>query len=448
MKPNKVLILAILFLTGFLGFSQSTGRVPQIMITDIRSSMLNNSQRLVLTDLLRTELFKTNIFRIVERGVMEQALGAQRATSSDLSDSALLQLGKQLKVDQLMVVSLEQFGSNRLVVNLRIIEVETSVLSYTENIFLPNQDRLFEAIAEMTKKIQHFYEIPSQNPGDAGTIILARWLSIGTSDELAQKLMSAGYSTMDYFELRQYDISFTPEDYYQMRVQGYDKEIVKTFLQSEIPYRQVSKALALGITSLEVYRNRYREKGFSFAQYLDAYEKGITSFQDFVFYQDGFIKDRFVVGGGGVSNDWPVATADLKFGMGQIAWERFISDYQRGLMKYSWEMGSYFMDLKAPVPYVQGNYYIGEYPFYMKLSVGTGAEVIVGGHAMIYGKLGLEIGELLEMSLLFVPVGTQPKVSYSDLTTKEGEAGYTPINFPYVGFLVTLKPGNIHWLNF
>lgn len=436
---------AFLLLVSIALSAQPAANLPQIMITDVRSSQLNPGQRQVLTDLLRTELFKTGLFRIVERGVMEQALGPNRPTSSELTDSELLRLGQQLKVQQLLVVSLEQFGANRLVVNLRIIDVATNLLSYTENLFLPNQDRLFEAVADLVKKIQLFYEEPAAPGGDVRGLILARWMALGTEDALADQLVAKGYSLADYLELRQYDISFTPAEYLAMRDQGLDKEVVKNFLQNEIPYRLTARALRLGITDLTIYKNRYRTRDYGFEEYLDAYEKGITSIEDFQFYREGFARDRFVAGFGGVSNDWPVATAGLKFFMGQLAWERFLTSYQRDVFKGSIELGSYLMQMVAPIPYIQLNTYLGSYPFYLKLAAGAGAEVILGGHMMAYGKVGFEIGEVLDISLLFVPVGTQPKISYTDLRTPQGEPGYAEIIFPYVGFLVTLKPSNWGW---
>jgi hypothetical protein len=97
------------------------------------------------------------------------------------------------------------------------------------------------------------------------------------------------------------------------------------------------------------------------------------------------------------------------------------------------------MNMFAPVPFIQGNVYFGSYPYYLKAGLGCHAEVILGGHVGAYLQLGFEMLEALDFSVMIVPIGTQPQVSYTDLESRPGDPGYSKIVFPYAGVVVTYK---------
>ena len=125
--------------------------------------------------------------------------------------------------------------------------------------------------------------------------------------------------------------------------------------------------------------------------------------------------------------------------MGTVAWEYFYSDYQRGLTKYSSEVGMNLMNMLLPSPYLQFNAYAGAYPFYGKLSLGVLGEVFLGGHFGLFARAGIEVDSMYEFNLIMIFIGSQPNVSYTDLETAKGESGYIPIDFPYYGAVFVYK---------
>ncbi len=64
-----LLVTALLFGAVFSNFTQNTQEVPQIAIMDVMSTTFTSSDTRMFTVILRTDVFKLNHFRIVERGL-------------------------------------------------------------------------------------------------------------------------------------------------------------------------------------------------------------------------------------------------------------------------------------------------------------------------------------------------------------------------------------------
>ena len=76
-EMNKLISLIITVVLGITlvnclhvnaGSVRSDGKELQIAIMDVMSSSISSSKRRTLTDVLRTEIFKLHLFKIVERG--------------------------------------------------------------------------------------------------------------------------------------------------------------------------------------------------------------------------------------------------------------------------------------------------------------------------------------------------------------------------------------------
>lgn len=439
---KKIIITIIISYASLAAvYAQELNSAPRIVIMDIMSNSLSGNDTKMFTDVLRTELYKIDYFSIVERGVIQQYLIEDGITNvKDLEDSSLLTLGKKMDVEKLLVCTMNSYDKTT-VLNIRIIDVVSSNLDFTENIFLQDNNQIFDAIQDLVLKIELYYIEKYQNgdPVTAKDKLYKTWMRLGADDKTARKLTNIKVAPSIYLEMRQYDILFTTYDYYDVIKAGYEINNMNTFFKEGISYYQIKKAFSLGIVDLENYKNNFKPEDYTFLEYIDAYEHNILSPEDYAEYKKGFKKFEFLLGLGGVANDIPIANADTKFFLIQAAAEYYITDYQRGLSKASTEMGIYLMNAYIPSPYVQANAYIGKFPFYLKTSVGVSAEVFLAGHFGVFAKIGLEVNSLFEFNIMTTFAGSQPKVSYTDFETKEGEEGYLGISFPYMAAIFTYK---------
>lgn len=442
------LVIAVVILCGTVGrldaqeSAATAESAPQIAVLDVLSESFGPSELRLFTDILRTEIFKANRFQIVERGVIQRIVRQQEFESlAGADDSQLLELGQLVAADKLLITRLEQF-SDTTALNIRLIDVETSILDFTENVFVVDQNDIFDALRDLAVQIDLHYDAGAQrdNPDAARQAQVQRWMRLGATREQAETLM-AGEGTIDeYLSIRQYDVTFTVADYMDILEGGWNPTTIITFFREGVPFNQVEEALNYGIVDLDNYRVEFKPEGLSFREYLDAYDRHILTAEEYLEFRDGYNRNRFVFGAGGVANSLPIANADFRFFLATVGWEYFVTSYQRNVVKASTEAGFVLMNGVLPTPYVQVNAYTGVPPFYFKLAIGGAAEVFLGGHFAAFARAGIEITEGLEFNLLGAFFGTQPAISYTDLSTQQGEPGYVGIDFPYVAAFFVFKP--------
>lgn len=453
--------ISLLFLS-FFAFAQETtdpttnvldhfeDAVPQIAIIDIFSSTFDEANIRMFTDVLLTEMFKLNRFRIVERGLIQEIVERERLSlQGQLDDAQLLRVGQLLQTDKLLICRIDRFADT-VALNVRVIDIETSVLDFTENIFVTDENRIFDAIRDLVLNIEVRYLNDSSIDDPAGQRRAARqrWLRLGADEEQAQLLVAQNTDINEYLSIRQYDVTFTPTDYIAILDGGWQAQTLIEFFREGIPYSQVQRALGLGIADLENYRTTFQAAGFTFDQYLEAYEANIVSVAEYADFRQGYSRSRYHLGAGGVANSLPIANAEFRFFLLSLAWEYFLTDYQRGPFKTSAETGIFMMNGILPSPYLELNSYFGGRPFYLNLAVGGIAEVFVGGHFGAYFRAGLEVNEAIEFSVITTFIGTQPEVSYTDLSTRRGEEGYDELLFPYIAAVISFKPTRFSPLEF
>lgn len=416
-------------------------KTPKLGILDIMSSSFNESEIKMFTDVLRTELYKLDYFSIVERGMILNYMKEINLDKTNLiDDSSLLELGKIMDVDKLLICSLNSYADTT-VMNIRIIDVSTSFLDYTENIFLKDDNQIFDAIEDLVIKIELQF-IEKSTSGDSKTFrekLYSTWKILGASNEIATVLTNQKTDPSKYLDMRQYDITFTPDHYHEVKSAGIEDETLFLFFQEGIPYPVIKKAFEHGIVDLDNYKRNFKPRKLSFEDYLDAYERQILKAVDYIEYKKGFKKYQFFAGAGGVANSLPIMNSDFTFFLLTAGAEYYLTDYQRDFNKISTEMGLKLMQGIIPSPYFQVNAYVGQFPFYLKGAVGTYAEVFLGGHVAAFAKIGVEVSSQFEFDFMATFWGTQPEVSYADMDTKRGDDDYVELEFPYFAATVLYK---------
>lgn len=418
-------IALILFCATFGLYGQEEIVHPDLIIMDVVSGTLTFAEAKLLTEVFRTEIFKLDIFNIkaipVEMGADETA------------EEAIERIAIDYGADRVLLSSVDTVFDS-VVLNLRIIDVETNLIDFTDNLFIDDRSKLFEAVSELITKISLFYIVAetSEGGGLSDSAIGERWRLVGAAEDEINILLKLENGLSEFFSLRQYDINFGTADYIQVKKANWEIESIRRFLQSGIGYRIVEEAFRLGIVSLDNYRTSFEPEGISFDEYLEAYKLEIITADEYLRYREGYKRVRFGLGLGFVADNIPVATADFSAPILHLSIEYFISQYQRETWKYGLETGFEMFYGIVPTYYLQGNAYVGQYPLMAKLAVGGMAEVFVGGTLAVYARVGAEFFERFEFLVTAVIYGNENSRQYSLENWGDPVIDGEGINYPFV----------------
>lgn len=393
------------------------------------------------TDLLRTEIYQMGYFTIIERGTIQQIMEEHKIALNGLTnDSQLLSIGQFLSVEKLLVCRMEQL-EDTVAINLKVVDVNTSELDYSESYFVPEEETILPALTDMAMQLELFFvnRNSSISPEEKRELLIQNWLHLGASEEEIPYLLEKNIAPSEFVSMKQYDITFAVSDFIEVQEKGWKIGELSEFFKEGLAFYEIQEAMDLGIRDLNYYREHFKPRKLLFSEYLDAYKNQIVSADEYLDFRKGYIKDYYRFGAGGVANSMPVMTAQFQFFVLTAGWEHYVSDFQRNDIKYSFEMGANFMQAIIPSPYFQFNFYTGKYPFYLKTSLGVLAEVMLGEHYGVYAQVGLELDSSFEFVLMATFLGTQPKVSYADFETELGDPDYVNIRFPYYGAFICYK---------
>jgi TolB-like protein len=148
------LVLALVLLGSLHGFAAETAKT-NIAITELDAEGIDESSVRVISDRLRTELFKTGMFTVVERGQMEEILKEQGFQQSGCtSDACVVEVGQILGVKQMLAGSVGRIGG-LFTLNIRMIDVATSSISHTVNVDCrcPIEDVLTKSTTDIARQL-------------------------------------------------------------------------------------------------------------------------------------------------------------------------------------------------------------------------------------------------------------------------------------------------------
>jgi curli biogenesis system outer membrane secretion channel CsgG len=192
---KKLFILLTLAVTTQSFAQETEAFIPQIAVLDVVSGAYKDGQTRLFTDILRSQLFKTEIFRVIEPGVIQKTIQDENVQLSGRNhDSQFLSLGKSLAVDKILITNIEKF-SDSIALNARIVDVETSTIDFTDIIFVDHEEQIRESLNEMVLKIDiHFRGKESPTVQD---LVNAKPLSEEQKREALWRRMGASGDTWD-----------------------------------------------------------------------------------------------------------------------------------------------------------------------------------------------------------------------------------------------------------
>ncbi|MBN1782837.1 hypothetical protein JW948_16995 [bacterium] len=151
MKNIAIVLIALLLCSPFI---LSAREKVALAVLDFEGKNVEQANAEAVTDLLRTELFNTGSFRVIERQKIRQIIQEQnfQATGVTSTDKAV-EIGRILNVQKIMVGTVTRLGST-YIINTRIVDVQSGAVVLAEAIERRGgEEELPKAIAELATTI-------------------------------------------------------------------------------------------------------------------------------------------------------------------------------------------------------------------------------------------------------------------------------------------------------
>jgi TolB-like protein len=126
-----------------------------IAVSDLAGQGVDLSSTAIISDRLRTELFKQGGFSVLERNAMQDILKEQGFQQSGCtSDACAVQIGQMLGVSYIVVGTVGKLGQ-LFTVDVRMIDVSTGKIVYSENVDCecPIEKVLTNSVVSIAQKI-------------------------------------------------------------------------------------------------------------------------------------------------------------------------------------------------------------------------------------------------------------------------------------------------------
>lgn len=131
MNKISIFIGVLLFILSSTMFAEQDKM--RIAIMDLGASAVSPETAKMVSDLLRTELFNTGLFTVIERAEMEKILKEQGFQQSGCTENeCAVQFGKMLSARKVLVGTVGKLGDS-YIINARIVDVEKGVMEFAEN---------------------------------------------------------------------------------------------------------------------------------------------------------------------------------------------------------------------------------------------------------------------------------------------------------------------------
>lgn len=125
----------------------------KIAIMDMTSQNMEAGTALVVTELLRNNLFNTGRYSVLERANMDKLLKEQQFQTTGCSTTeCAVELGKMLNMEQMLVGSVNKLGL-RFYINARMVDVESGEIMVTATAECYSENDLSEASRDITDKL-------------------------------------------------------------------------------------------------------------------------------------------------------------------------------------------------------------------------------------------------------------------------------------------------------
>jgi TolB-like protein len=149
-----LLIIVGIPLMVFLGVASThAAEKMRIAVTDMDAFGVEPSLANSVSDILRTELFRTGSFEVMERSRMAKIMDEQTLQMSGaINDAQVVAIGKLLAVEMMTIGSINRLG-NDLVINIRMVDVTEARVKAAETVTAHGEVQLAQATKLLASKM-------------------------------------------------------------------------------------------------------------------------------------------------------------------------------------------------------------------------------------------------------------------------------------------------------
>jgi TolB-like protein len=148
----KIFTVILLLFSGCYHLFAEDSKM-KIVLFDLKPISLSGDIALSVSDLLRTSLFKTGLFTILERNQINAIIEEQKMNLSGLTDDEYAaKIGAFLSANKVLVGSVMKLG-NSYIINVRIIDVEKGIMEFAENVEVESESKLSAACNELALRL-------------------------------------------------------------------------------------------------------------------------------------------------------------------------------------------------------------------------------------------------------------------------------------------------------
>ncbi|MFH2069613.1 MAG: SUMF1/EgtB/PvdO family nonheme iron enzyme [Elusimicrobiota bacterium] len=176
---NFVYVILVLIITiCTIGNSQESEEVEEklrLAILDLGAKDVSAMTASKVSELLRTAMFNTGLFTIIERNEMEAILKEQKLTLTGCIDEKCgLKIGQLLSANKILVGTVMKLGE-KIIINARIVDVEKGALDFAEKTSCTKESEIDIACDEFANKLSaritgRPYQPSSAGAGPSGVI--------------------------------------------------------------------------------------------------------------------------------------------------------------------------------------------------------------------------------------------------------------------------------------
>lgn len=151
---RRILFIAIcLFLLPTYLLAEEVEEKLRLAILDLSAKDVSAMTSSKVSELLRTTMFNTGLFTVIERNEMETILKEQKFTLTGCTDEKCgIRIGRLLSANKILVGTVMKLG-NKIIINARIVDVEKGKLDFAEKTSCTKEEELDTACDDFANKI-------------------------------------------------------------------------------------------------------------------------------------------------------------------------------------------------------------------------------------------------------------------------------------------------------
>ncbi len=145
----------ILLITVMIIYSAPGYSVEKMLIAvlDLKGNGVSKMVSYAVSDLIRSEMVKTGMFRVMERSQMDEVLKDQGFSKEECTDqSCAVKIGKVLSVRKILMGEINKMGRSYMI-TVRIVDVERGISGYSANEKAAGEDDMDRASIKITSKL-------------------------------------------------------------------------------------------------------------------------------------------------------------------------------------------------------------------------------------------------------------------------------------------------------